>query len=455
MTFILEFPVADPVTWYDCETSCDRWFSTMARPFVSTRPRASCLFLSSIWPEPGSSAAGVRTQALIRAFQRQWGYDVAFAAAARPNQYTEQLRSSGIATHSVGFNREGQLADVLSACRPDVVCFDRFIAEEAFSFRVRELVPNALRILDMQDMHALRRGRQALVEADRSIGLSDVLGHTPDASSAVLLRELAALHRSDLTLVCSPAEMELLQGEYAVPADKLCLASFFCTEAARDGASGEGSKVGQGGQGGQGGFGYGASHGFGERAGFVTVGGFRHAPNVDGVGWLASELWPRIRASLPDDLRALATMHVYGAYPTSGIQALHDPSRGLLVHGHAKSLEVLASARLLLAPLRCTRGPASTPSPRSYRPREHIAYTAACCASSTHIPQAWPALLPLGGCSHLTAAAWPGLRPLRPSSGKAPVLHVSLCTCCPATSLPPLRPNADARVLSLPSGPTP
>ena len=31
-------------------------------------------------------------------------------------------------------------------------------SEETFSFRVRELAPAALRVLDMQDMEALRRG---------------------------------------------------------------------------------------------------------------------------------------------------------------------------------------------------------------------------------------------------------------------------------------------------------
>ena len=34
----------------------------------------------------------------------------------------------------------------------------RFIAEEAFSFRIREVAPDALRVLDMQDCHALRSG---------------------------------------------------------------------------------------------------------------------------------------------------------------------------------------------------------------------------------------------------------------------------------------------------------
>ena len=42
------------------------------------------------------------------------------------------------------------------------VALCRFIAEEAFSFRMRELAPDALRILDMQDFHTLRNGACSL-----------------------------------------------------------------------------------------------------------------------------------------------------------------------------------------------------------------------------------------------------------------------------------------------------
>ena len=260
------------------------------------------LFLSPIWPEPASSAAGVRTEALLRAF-KSWNYDVSYAAGAKSNTYTDLLKTYGVNVYHVGPNRKEQLADVLRACRPDVVVFDRFMAEEAFSFRIRELSPQSLRVLDMQDLHSLRQSRQTLVEANAAASVADVLNHTPDATSESLLRELAAVHRSDLTLVCSPVEERLLQ-EYAVPASKLCMASFFCDEASRDNDSGTT------------GFAYGAQHGFEQRAGFVTIGGFKHAPNVDGVRWLADEIWPHIRAALPPKEREGAVMRVYGAYPT-------------------------------------------------------------------------------------------------------------------------------------------
>lgn len=317
-------------------------------PRVSSRTRSacalasrsrltSCLFLSSLWPEPDSSAAGVRTAGLLSAF-REWGYEVSYAASSSPKQkYIEQLHSQGVATFECGPNREAELAAVLERVRPSVVVFDRFFTEEAFSFRVRELAPDALRVLDMQDVHSLRRGRQRVAEAGGDAAA--VLAHVPPATSADLLRELAAVHRSDLTLVCSPAERRLLEGAYGVAPEKLALASFACGEAAPDGApAAEG-------------FGYDAAHGFEQRADFVAIGGFKHPPNVDAAVQLAREVWPRVRRALP-----AAQLHVYGAYPTAAVHALHAPDEGLHIAGHAPSLEVLARARALLAPLRYGAG---------------------------------------------------------------------------------------------------
>ena len=186
---------------------------------------ASCLFLSSLWPEPDSSAAGVRTEALLHAFQ-SWGFDVSYAASSSPKPvYVERLASRGITTFECGPNREDELRGMLESCTPDVVVFDRFFTEEAFSFRVRDLAPGALRVLDMQDVHSLRRGRQLIVEKglkqgmDSGAVMDEALAHVPPATSNDLLRELAAVHRSDLILVCSPVEKLLLQsygGETAI-----------------------------------------------------------------------------------------------------------------------------------------------------------------------------------------------------------------------------------------------
>ena len=69
------------------------------------------------------------------------------------------------------------------------------------------------------------------------------------------------MHRCDLTLVCSPAELELLRDQYGVPAGKLALAPFFVPPAqAQDLPP------------------------FAERSHFVSIGNFKHPPNLDSVG---------------------------------------------------------------------------------------------------------------------------------------------------------------------------
>lgn len=205
-----------------------------------------------VWPERSSSAAGVRTSDLIASFQER-GWAAAFASSSSPNDHTAALAAAGVATHQCPPNRAAALEAILAEARPTAVVFDRFYAEEAFrcggggrlqlrgrrpvahswsrsaggpaqrpgalahpkdrphargarcgvptsahaptprSFRVRELAPSALRILDMQDFHALRAARQRAAEA--GLPLADVLAAWPDTGSAECLRELAAIHR--------------------------------------------------------------------------------------------------------------------------------------------------------------------------------------------------------------------------------------------------------------------
>jgi hypothetical protein len=100
------------------------------------------MFVSFLWPETSSSAAGVRTTSLLRAFQ-SWGWSVHYLACARPNVHTASLEAEGISVHHVLPNRGERFEAALLAAAPDAVVFDRFMAEEAFSFRVRAAVPSA------------------------------------------------------------------------------------------------------------------------------------------------------------------------------------------------------------------------------------------------------------------------------------------------------------------------
>jgi len=128
--------------------------SRLARARASSSPSickmsTKILFVSFVWPEPSSSAAGVRTMSLIDACLKS-GYNVHYLACANPNQFTEKLKFAGVETHHVPPNRGEEFDAVCRRSPFDAVIFDRFLAEEAFSARVRETLPSSARILDMQ-----------------------------------------------------------------------------------------------------------------------------------------------------------------------------------------------------------------------------------------------------------------------------------------------------------------
>eukprot|EP00850_Spirogloea_muscicola_P017017 SM000142S00531 [mRNA] locus=s142:126906:135045:- [translate_table: standard] len=292
-----------------------------------TRSLSTLRTLAEVYrPEHRSTAAGVRLWQLARAFQRR-GHAVAFASPCRQNEYVTELEAAGIATFHCLPNNEERFAAVLRDVRPQICIFDRFTIEEAFSFRVRELCPGALRVLDTCDLHFLRLGRMGVISKGGSI--LEALHHRPAATSAELVRELSAIHRSDLALVCSAFEQRLLVDCYSVPAHKVALASFYYSPPPPSAVALT----------------------FEKRKHFVTIGNFKHPPNRDSVEWLATELWPRIQKELP-----AAECHVYGAFMDRADLALQNTQAGFLVKGHAPSLALFATYRVCLAPLRFGAG---------------------------------------------------------------------------------------------------
>ena len=337
---------------------------------IASKCRKSCrgdiLFLSpTLWPQPDASAAGVRTSDLLNYF----------ASSDPPKSFNQVHYGCGlkgdppVAFHDVNFqnippNRSKKIKEFLQReVDLNTVVFDRFFSEEAYSFHFNKHRPDVLRVLDMQDMHALRYHREELIrKMDRqnktglqcyqeeyfvkSVPSATSYGSSLENSSQVknpnslLLRELSAIMRSDLTMVCSQYELDLLRGEYGIPQDKLVLASFFTSEDPNYFAPSMVEKENVFFQ-----------HCFHRRSDFVVLGGFKHSPNIDQV-LMAKNLWPKIREKLPD-----AKIHIYGSYPPPRISQLHNKREGFLVHGYAKHLnEPLGESRVMLAPIRFGAG---------------------------------------------------------------------------------------------------
>ena len=116
------------------------------------------LIIGFVWPEPKSSAAGVRMMQLIDFFLSE-GYQITFASSSLKGDKSLNLASKGIQERRIELNNSS-FDLFISKLNPTVVLFDRFMMEEQFGWRVAQQCPNALKILDTEDLHCLRKARE-------------------------------------------------------------------------------------------------------------------------------------------------------------------------------------------------------------------------------------------------------------------------------------------------------
>jgi glycosyltransferase involved in cell wall biosynthesis len=278
------------------------------------------LVIGYVWPEPNSSAAGSHILSQLRLFKRQ-GWHVEFASPAQTTAHQIQLSDEGISQQAIRLNCDS-FNDYAAAYNPDIVLFDRFMMEEQFGWRIDQYCPNAIKILDTEDLQCLRYARQQALKQNRDF-------HDSDLVNDIAKREIAAILRCDLSLIISPYEMALLIDYFKVDPSLFHLLPFMVdlTQLPNN------------------------SLAFEQRQHFITIGNFRHAPNWDAVLYLRT-LWPEIRQHLSN-----AECHIYGAYPPPKATALNNPDIGFLIKGWADdALSVMGQARVCLAPLRFGAG---------------------------------------------------------------------------------------------------
>ncbi|MFZ6815066.1 glycosyltransferase [Undibacterium sp. Rencai35W] len=299
------------------------------------------LILGFVWAEPASSAAGSRTLEFITLFRAQ-GWQVVFASAAALSEHRADLSALGVEEKSIQLNCDS-FDVMLAEYQPDIVLFDRFFTEEQFGWRVARTCPQALRVLDTQDLHSLRHARQLLLKQSQQPCHNEITRQSVPPVTASLAelrhvmasedhsqREIAAIYRCDLSLMISDVEQAFLQTEFGVPAYLLHHCALMLISPANDMPR----------------------PAFEERAHFLTIGNFRHAPNWDSVLWLKHALWPKLRQRLPQ-----AQLHVAGSYPPPKASALHNPAQGFHVIGWVPDAHAaMRQARVCLAPLRFGAG---------------------------------------------------------------------------------------------------
>jgi len=278
------------------------------------------LIIGYVWPEPNSSAAGSHMMSILRLYKQQ-KWQVEFATPAQASEHAIDLASEGITSHSIRLNCDS-FDTYIMQYQPDIVMFDRFMMEEQFGWRVEKNCPNALKILDTEDLQCLRHARHKAHKSGREPTQADLF-------SDLAKREIAAILRSDISLIISSFEMELLINTFKVDSSLLhCLP--FMVDLAKCPAK---------------------TAPFSARKHFMTIGNFRHAPNWDMVLAL-QKIWPLIRKQIPE-----AQLHIYGSYPPPKATALHNPKTGFLIKGWAQNaFAVMEESRLCLAPIRFGAG---------------------------------------------------------------------------------------------------
>ena len=129
------------------------------------------VIIGTVWPEPNSTAAGSRMLQLISLFQKQ-GYEITFLCSASKSDFSFDLSQISVKTKAIQLN-DSSFDDEITALNPSVVLFDRFMIEEQYGWRVMENCPNALRILDTEDLHFLRKAREVAFKKNRELDFMD------------------------------------------------------------------------------------------------------------------------------------------------------------------------------------------------------------------------------------------------------------------------------------------
>ena len=282
------------------------------------------LIIGAVWVEPNSSAAGSRMLQLIELFLKE-KYNVVFATTAQKTNNAIDLKSLEVDEVSIELNADS-FDDFILKLDPTIVVFDRFMIEEQFGWRVADICPGAIRILDTEDLHSLRKVRHEAIKNEQPFLVENLL------NSDIAKREIAAIYRCDLSLIISSFEMDLLQNVFKIDDCLLCHLPFLLDKINIDTQQ--------------------KWLPFDKREHFITVGNFLHAPNVDAVLQLKKYIWPLIKKRLPN-----AELHVYGAYPTQQILQLHNKKEGFIVKGFVDdAMEVVSTAKVVLAPIRFGAG---------------------------------------------------------------------------------------------------
>jgi GT2 family glycosyltransferase len=309
------------------EKFLDKWRDALAAqpaPIDSARlaPAAAnfrtpkrVLIVDAYTPTPDQDSGSLRMVNLMRLL-RTLGYHVSFLPDnyAHFEKYTEALQALGVEAlyHPYVADPGAWLRENGPAL--DAIVLSRHYVASNYLGLARLYAPQARLIFDTVDLHYLREQRLATLEGSAELARQ---------AAQTRRNELQLMRQSDVTLVVSPVEQELLSRE--VPGARIAVLSNV-------------HEI------------YGCRRAYAERKDLVFVGGFQHPPNIDAVQWFVREVFPLVRSRNAD-----IAFHIVGSKLTDEVAALAGD--GVIVHGYVEDIApFMDGCRLSVAPLRYGAG---------------------------------------------------------------------------------------------------
>lgn len=274
------------------------------------------LLIDATTPTPDQDSGSVDTIYDIKVLHTL-GYKVTFLPDDIYNNgsYTEALQRLGVEClyspylYSIKEHLEssGDIYDLVIVKRVNVA--SKHIED------IRRYCVNAKTIFNTVDLHFLREEREAII--NNSAKLKEQARQTKAL-------EYSVMKRSDVTIVISDTEREILAKEY--PEILVTTVPYVRNVA-------EHCPL------------------FSTRRDIVFIGGFRHAPNVDATLYFVQEIWPLVREAIPG-----VKFRIVGSNAPSEIRELEAHPQ-VTFEGYVPNLDtVFNNCRLSVAPLRFGAG---------------------------------------------------------------------------------------------------
>jgi len=277
------------------------------------REGLNILYIDHYVPEPDKDSGSLRTFNMLGILSHMKNKVTLWPDNQKLTQpYVTELQQKGIEVIHDRNNFDRFLDERKNVY--DVAILTRPYIAVKYIDKIKSKNPNCKIIYDTMDLHYLRLERQAAILEKNQ------------ATQAVMMKKLefSLMKKSDITILTSPEEYEILKKE-----------KDFSAFAILPNIHGESEKK---------------VEPFEKRNDIMFIGGFLHDPNIDAAKYFVSEIWPKIKQKIPK-----VKLFIIGSNPTPEIKKLS--SDDIQVTGFVKNLQpYYDKCKLMVAPLRYGAG---------------------------------------------------------------------------------------------------